>query len=97
MASCSPFKVDFTGSAEDLFKKISKLIHQHGGTISGNDKKGDFSVPTPLGKVSGSYQVSGQQVTIHIKDRSFLLPCSAIESFVKSHIPSVVAADISEL
>ncbi len=98
MASCSPFTVDFSGSAEDLYKKISKLIHKHGGKIKGDDKSGTFSVPVSVfGTVKGSYKVSGQRVTITITDRSFFLPCGTIEDFVKSHVPKVVAAEISEL
>ncbi len=97
MASCNPFKVDFSGSAQDLFNKISTLIHQHGGTISGGPSGGTFSVQVPVfGTVAGTFSVSGQTCTIHITQRSFLLPCSTIESFVKSHIPTVEKAEITD-
>ena len=97
MASCSPFDVDFSGSAQDLFNKISALIHQHGGSISGGPSGGSFSVPVPVfGTVAGTFSVSGQTCTIHITQRSFFLPCSTIESFVKSNIPSVEKTAVTD-
>lgn len=97
MASCDPFKVDFSGSAQDLFNKISGLIHQHDGTISGGPSGGSFSVPIPVfGKVSGTFSVSGQTCTIHITQRSFFLPCGTIESFVRSNVPTVEETAITE-
>jgi hypothetical protein len=91
MASCAPFNVNFSGTAQDLFDKISSLIHQHGGTISGGLSDGNFSVPVPVfGTVAGNYySVAGQTATINITQRSFFLPCSTIESFIKSNIPTV--------
>ncbi|KQU74279.1 MULTISPECIES: hypothetical protein [unclassified Rhizobacter] len=90
MASCAPFAVPFSGSAQDLFNKISLLIHQHDGTISGGPPGGAFSVPVPVfGTVAGTFAVTGQSCSIHITQRSFFLPCSTIESFVKSNIPNV--------
>lgn len=90
MASCDAFQIHFTGTAQDLFDKISSLIHQHGGTISGNTSSGTFSVSVPVfGTVTGSYSVVGQVATINITQRSFFLPCSTIESFIKSNIPTV--------
>jgi len=97
MASCNPFNVDFSGSAQDLFNKISTLIHQHGGTISGGPSGGAFSVPVPvLGTVAGTFSVSGQICTIHVTQRSFFLACSVIESFVKSNIPTVEKTAITD-
>lgn len=97
MASCDPFNVNFSGSAQDLFNKISLLIHQHGGSISGGPSGGTFSVPIPvLGAVAGTYSVSGQTCTIHVTQRSFLLPCGTIENYVRSNIPSVAKAAITD-
>lgn len=97
MASCSPFGVQFSGSAQDLYTKIETLIHQHGGSINGDASGGKFSVPVPVfGTVEGTYSVSGQTCTIHITKRSFFLPCSTIENFVKNHIPTVVATAMAD-
>ena len=96
MASCDPFSVDFHGSAQDLFNKISTLIHQHGGSVSGGPSGGTFSVPVPVfGTVAGTFSVSGQRCTIHITQRSFFLACGIIENFVRSNIPTVEATAIT--
>lgn len=90
MASCNPFDVEFSGSAQELFNKVAVLIHQHGGTISGGPSGGSFSVPVPVfGVVAGTFSVSGQDCTVHITQRSFFLACGIIESFVRGNIPAV--------
>lgn len=97
MASCDPFDVVFSGSAQNLFNKISALIHQHGGTVSGGPSGGEFSVPVPVfGTVAGIFSVAGQTCTIHVTQRSFFLPCSTIESFVRSNIPTVQATKMED-
>ena len=97
MASCSPFRVDFTGSAQDLFIKIATMIHDHGGTITGGPSGGAFTVGTPLGTVSDTFTVSSQTCTITITQRPFLLPCSVIQNFIKRHLPAVAQAQVGDL
>jgi hypothetical protein len=90
MASCDSFKIDFSGSAQDLFIKVSTLIHQHGGTISGGPSGGAFSVPIPVfGIVAGTFSISGQTITIQVTQRSFFLACGIIESFVRNNVPTI--------
>jgi hypothetical protein len=97
MASCKPFDVEFSGSGQDLFNKVSTLVHQHSGTISGGPSGGSFSVPASVfGTIAGTFSISGQTCTVHITKRSFVLPCGTIESFIKSHIPKVVKAAITD-
>ena len=97
MASCPPFSVDFTGSAQELFVKIATMIHDHGGTITGGPSGGAFTVGSPLGAVAGTFMVSGQTCTITITQRPFLLPCGVIQNFIKSHLPAVAQAQFSDL
>jgi|GEM_PF-1901729 len=97
MASCDPFDVQFSGSAKDLFKQISALIQEQGGTISGGASGGAFSVPVPIfGTVAGNYSVAGQTATIHITRKSFFLPCATIENFIRSNVPQVAQRIIGE-
>jgi len=96
MASCKPFNVTFSGSATDLFEKVKKMIEDHGGTISGDATAGSFSVPVLHSIVAGTYTVSGQTATITITKRPWILPCKVIESWIKSHIPTIEKADMSE-
>jgi hypothetical protein len=98
MASCDPFDVHFAGDAQGLYDKIAALIHQHGGTISGDTSHGSVSVPVPVfGTVEATYSVSGQTCTIHVTQRSFFLPCGTIESFVKGHVPTVEETPLAAL
>ena len=98
MSSCSPFSINFSGSAQDLFNKVSLLIHQHGGNIAGNPSGGSFSVKASIfGTVAGTFAVSGQTCTIHITQRPFLLSCGTIESFIRSKIPHVSTTELVTL
>ncbi|MDH5180632.1 MAG: hypothetical protein OEZ39_19365 [Gammaproteobacteria bacterium] len=88
MSSCDPFKVEFSGSAEQLFEKLKKLVEDNKGTISGNASEGTVTIPIKVvGTISGTYKISGQICTIHITKKPLLLPCSTIETFIKDNIP----------
>ena len=97
MASCKPFKLKFSGSAEDLFAKLTKLVHDNGGTITGTPVAGSVSITTPLGGIDATYQVKGQTVTIHVTKRPFFLGCSDIQKFIKKQLPAVEKAKMAEL
>lgn len=97
MASCDPFDVNFSGSAQQLFEKLQTLIQDAHGTISGDAAGGAFTIPTPLGKVEGTFSTSGQTCEIHITKHPFLLSCKRIESFVKDHITTVDGAAVTDL
>lgn len=86
---CNPFHFTFSGPAQDLVNAAEQKVQQAGGTFDGDAGGGTFDVPVPLvGKVEGGYQIGGQQLTVKINRKPFLLPCSSIESYVKSMLPS---------
>lgn len=86
--SCDPFSVPFSGAAGDLYDAVRQMVESSHGTISGDGVGGTFTVPLPVGgEVRGSYAVSGQAVTVTVTSKPWLLPCSAIESYLRSHIP----------
>lgn len=97
MASCDPFTVDFQGSAEDLFTKVSALVHDHNGRITGGPAGGAISVSTPVGSIDAKYTIDGQVLTATVTKRPFFLPCSAIQSFVRSNVSTVEATALAEL
>lgn len=97
MASCKPFTTGFKGSAEDLYAKLAKLVHDHNGRITGGTTAGTVSVSTPLGDIDANYSVKGQKVTIEVTKRPFFLPCSDIEKFIKKQLPAVQKAKMAEL
>lgn len=92
MAKCD-FKVNFSGSAQELFDKVKALIQENNGTVHGGPTSGSFSVRS----ITGTYSVSGQTVRIIITKKPFFISCSLIEKFVRSNVPTVLATSIHEL
>jgi hypothetical protein len=73
-------------SAEDLVHKMSKAITGIGGTLSGDTNAGAFQLPTPVGKISGSYQIGGQGLVVHIEDKPFFVSCAQIEAQLRKSL-----------
>lgn len=80
------FSASFTGTPEDTVAKVKGAIEKAGGTFTGDQQKGDFSVSTPAGKVKGSYTVAGQSLDVEITDKPFILPGSTIEAQVRKFL-----------
>jgi len=80
------FSVNFPGAAADIVAKAKGAIEKAGGKFLGDEKKGDFSVPTPMGTVKGVYTITAQSFAVDITDKPFTVPGSMIESQVKSFL-----------
>jgi hypothetical protein len=80
------FTIPFTGSAQDVLAKAQNAVQSQGGTFNGNDSAGSFSVSVLGSSIAGSYAVTGQNLSIIISDKPFLVSCGVIESFLKSQI-----------
>ena len=78
------FLVNFQGSERDLVAKATAAAQQTGGVLGG----GAFVVPTPLGKVTGTFAIVGQTVTVTILDKPLLLPMGTLEAKVKKFFES---------
>lgn len=77
---------NFTGSATDLYNSIKTQIEANGGTITGDDTAGNFSVLTPIGTVGGSYTITGTQISIQISKKPVLVGCTAICNYIDDHL-----------
>lgn len=98
MPSCSPMTISFSGSSQDLVNKISLLINQHGGTISGGAAGGAFAISlSPFGTIKGTFSIVGQACTVIITERSFFLSCNAIQDFLQNNISRIEQAHPTEL
>jgi hypothetical protein len=84
MAKCN-FSIAFTGSPDGVFNKAKAAVEKQGGSFSGNNSGGNFSINV-FGTISGSYTISGQTLEISIEDKPMMIPCSAIENVLKSQI-----------
>jgi len=82
------FSANFTGTANETVAKAKGAIEKANGTFNGDDNKGDFVVPTPAGKVKGTYNIKGQSFDVDITDKPFIVPGSAIEAQVRKFLGS---------
>lgn len=82
MAECSfQFKLE-TGPAETI-EKVKVKIEQAGGMFNGDRNEGKFSLPTPVGVIEGSYNVTADELKIDITKKPAFLPCSMLEAELK--------------
>ena len=80
------FSIAFSGNADAIIAKARSAVQSQGGNFNGDANSGDFNVSVFGNKIVGSYTVSGQTLNIHISDKPFMVPCAAIESFLKGQL-----------
>jgi hypothetical protein len=85
MASCN-FSIPFTGEAQTVIDKSKTAVEKKNGTFTGDTSLGNFSVGFFGQEIIGSYTVSGNNLNIVIESKPFMVPCNAIENFLKSQI-----------
>lgn len=82
MSKCS-FIIPFTVSPENLLNGARGAIEKQGGSFNGDISQGSFAVQL-MGTISGTYQVSGQEMMVEITEKPMFIGCSQIESFMRS-------------
>ncbi|TDH28031.1 hypothetical protein EXU57_06090 [Segetibacter sp. 3557_3] len=85
MSSCN-FSIPFTGQAEDILRKADSAIKAQGGSFAANSSGGNFNVSVLGNSIRGSFTVTGNLLNVVIDAKPFLVPCSTIESFLKSRL-----------
>jgi len=85
MSACT-FTVPFSGDTETVLNKAKAAIEKQGGTFSGDENAGAFHLSVMNNTIAGSYTVSGNELTMTITDKPFFVPCSTIESMLKSKL-----------
>lgn len=83
MSACAPFSIPFNAPAGEYLEKAKAAIAKMNGTLTGDETQGSFDVNSPIGKVSGTYSVNGQTLTITITDKPMMLACGMIEGLMK--------------
>lgn len=81
MAKCN-FSIPFTITAAALVQKAKNAIEGQGGSFSGNTSSGNFSVQL-MGTIAGSYEITGQEMTVTITDKPIFIGCGQIEAFMR--------------
>ena len=84
MSKCN-FNIPFTGDASGMLMKAKSAIEKQGGKFTGDSASGNFSVNV-LGNIVGSYVISDQVMHVDISSSPMFIPCSQIESFMKSQL-----------
>ncbi|MEP6952335.1 MAG: hypothetical protein ABI863_23790 [Ginsengibacter sp.] len=85
MAACN-FTIPFSGEAEVVVRKAKAAIESQQGIFKGDTNSGNFEVTVFANTIRGQYVIAGQDLNLTITDKPFLIPCSTIESFLKSKI-----------
>lgn len=85
MSTCN-FSIPFSGPAENVLAKAKAAVESQNGDFSGDVNSGSFQVSVIGNVIRGNYNVSAQTLNLMITDKPFLVPCSTIESFLKSKI-----------
>ena len=80
------FSIPFSGNPEEILSRAKNTVHSHGGNFNGDTNSGQFDVSVFGNKIVGNYTVSGQTMNINITDKPFMVPCSAIEGFLKGQL-----------
>lgn len=85
MADCT-FDIEYSGDAQALIQRAELVFKSAGGNFAGNTDRGNFAVLTPLGSVSGRYEIEPHHITIFILRKPFLMPCATIERYIRSYL-----------
>lgn len=85
MAACT-FTIPFTGDSSIVLDKAKKAVEKQSGSFTGDTSTGNFQVSFFGQEIVGGYTVAGNDLNIIIDSKPFMVPCNAIESFLKSQI-----------
>jgi hypothetical protein len=85
MAACN-FIIPFTGDASAVLEKAKTAVEKQSGHFTGGTDQGNFDVSFFGQEINGTYTVTGNDLNIIIENKPFMVPCSAIESFLKSQV-----------
>jgi hypothetical protein len=85
MSICN-FSIPFSGEPNVILAKAKAAVESQSGNFSGDINSGNFDVTVLGNTIRGNYIVAEQNLNLTITEKPFLIPCSTIESFLKSKI-----------
>ena len=99
MSACE-FDFSFSIEAKRLIGALRADFGRFDGSVSGGEEPGgfgEFSLPTPLGTFSGTYEVTdnasgGCTFRINVDQKPMFVPCSAIEEHLGRRLHKAAAA-----
>lgn len=88
MSACN-FSIPFSGTPADILTRAEAAIHEQGGLFSGDHQSGIFKLTVLGSDISGSFNISGQELNVVIDSKPFMIPCSTIQSYLIRHLEAV--------
>ena len=85
MAECT-FKFNIDSNPAGIIDKVKTKIENEGGSFTGDEHKGNFNLPTPVGAIEGNYWVNDNELKIDITKKPMMLPCSMIEAELEKRL-----------
>lgn len=85
MSTCT-FSIPFSGDAQIILAKAKSAVESQSGNFAGDIHSGSFEVTVFANTIRGNYNIEGQNLNLTITHKPFLIPCSTIESFLRSKI-----------
>jgi hypothetical protein len=85
MPKCK-FSIPFSGDPETLIERANDAISAAKGNFSGDTGAGFFRLSTPIGRVSGTYNISESAIHIEIDDKPVFVGCGKIESELQKYL-----------
>lgn len=78
MAACD-FTLSHNHSPEYLFSVVRAAVQREGGQLTGNPREGSLALPSPAGRIEGTYATRGKSLRVLITSKPFVVPCSVIQ------------------
>ncbi len=88
MSACN-FSIPFSGSPGEILGRAEAAIHDQGGHFRGDDTSGAFKLTVLGSDITGSYNISGQELIVTIDSKPFMIPCSTIQSYLTKYLEAV--------
>jgi hypothetical protein len=85
MAECS-FKFNLELNPAEIINNVKLKVENDGGSFKGNEREGNFNLPTPVGEIEGNYSITDNALKIDITKKPMMLPCSLIESELEKRL-----------
>jgi hypothetical protein len=86
MAGCKPFNIAVSGDIAAMLERATSESIASKVNFEGDTRSGTFSGKSSfLGAVEGEYEINGDEVTIKITSKPFLISCKVLESKIREY------------
>ena len=72
--------------ASELLSQIQKLAQEYNGQLQGDEKSGQVSLSILIGTIQGDYTIEGDNLTLNITKKPFLVGYETIGATIKEYL-----------